>query len=125
MTQSLKNLGDAGQGPVIGVDAAYYLEELRYPTKEPLVAALGGFPMAFEAMITRGIKDIESCGCKLYFFFNGLDSGLNDTPFATSVHAASVNSRAFSVYEMGNATGAIEHFKHSGSSILHTTELLG
>ena len=114
MAQPLNQLGDPGQGPIIGVDAAYYLEELRYPTKEPLVAALGGFPLALDAMIARGIKDIESCGCKLHFFFDGLDFASDESPFAASVHAATVNSRAFSVYEMGNATGAIEHFKHSG-----------
>ena len=112
--QPLKSIGDMGEGPIIGVDATYYLEDLRYPTKEPLVAALGGFPLALEAMIARGVKDIESCGCKLYFFFDGLEIGTTDAPFASSVHAASVNSRAFSVYEMGDATGAIEHFKHSG-----------
>ena len=114
VTQSLKDIGEPGSGPVIGIDANYYLEELRYPAREPLVAALGGFPMAFEALITRTVKEIESCGCKLYFFFDGLDSGLNETPFTSSVHAASVNARAFSVYEMGNASGAIDHFKHSG-----------
>ena len=115
VTQSLKDIGEPGSGPVIGVDANHYLEELRYPAKEPLVAALGGFPLAFETLVTRGVRDIESCGCKLYFFFDGLDSGLNETPFTASVHAASVNARAFSVYEMGNASGAIDHFKHSGS----------
>ena len=99
---------------MIGVDAAYYLEELRYPAKEPLVAALVGFPMTLENIGTRGIKDIESCVCKLYFYFEGLDSGLEESPFAASIQASEVNSRAFSVYEVGNAAGAIDQFKKSG-----------
>ena len=114
VTQPLKDIGEPGSGPIIGVDATYYLEELRYAVKEPLVAALGGFPMALEAMIARGIKDIESCDCKLYFFFDGLDPGLNETPFQSSAAMATVISRAFSVYEVGDASAAIEHFKHSG-----------
>jgi hypothetical protein len=113
-TQSLKGIGDPEEGPIFGIDAAYYLEELRYPAKEPLVPALGGFPMTLEATITKAVKDIESCGCKLYFYFDGLDSKFTEPSFSATSNASSTNARAFEVYEMGNAEGAIEHFKHSG-----------
>ena len=113
-TQSLKGLGEAGEGPIIGVDASYYLEQMRHPSREPLVAALGGFPLNLENVIIREIKDIQSGGCKLCFVFDGLDYGFDDAPFSASIESMGANSRAFHIYERGEAQEAINIFKQSG-----------
>ena len=114
VTQPLQGIGQRGEEPIIAVDAAHYLEQYRFPAKEPLVTALGGFPMNLEAVITKDVHEIESFGCKLFFFFDGLDYGPDDDPYGTSMEAMATNSRAFDVYEQGDAVGAINDFKQSG-----------
>lgn len=114
-TQALRNIGESGEGPIIGIDASHYLEELRYPAKEPLVPALGGYPMTLEATVVKAVNDIESCGCKLYFFFDGLESNHSSSILSNSVKGSLSVSRAFQIYEVGDAEGAIDQFKVSGS----------
>ena len=87
---------------------------MRHPSREPLVAALGGFPLNLENIILRDIKDIQSGGCKLIFFFDGLDFGFDDAPFSASIESMAANSRAFQIYERGEAQEAINIFKQSG-----------
>ena len=116
--QPLSSIAEPGEEPVIAIDAAYYLEQYRFPAKEPLVTALGGSPMNLEAVITKDIHEIESFGCKTFFFFDGLDCGPDEGHFGPSVDAMSVNTKAFAVYEQGDAVGAINDFKQSGISSL-------
>ena len=71
--------------------------------------------MNLEAVITKEISEIESFGCRVFFFFDGLDSGPFDDPFGPSIEAMTINSQAFSVYEDGDAAAAINDFKQSGS----------
>ncbi|KAI4086299.1 MAG: hypothetical protein LQ344_007668, partial [Seirophora lacunosa] len=97
---------------VIGVDAAYYLEG---PAKEPLVAALGGFPLALETSIIREIKDWEAVGIRPHFVFDGLDDGINDDPFGPSVVSARLNATAFETYQIPEPEEAIELFRTSGT----------
>lgn len=52
----LASLGRSEQGPLVGIDAAHFLERFRHPSKEPLVPALGGFPMALEALIAKQVR---------------------------------------------------------------------
>ncbi|KAL9014581.1 MAG: hypothetical protein Q9173_000765 [Seirophora scorigena] len=99
---------------VIGVDAAYYLEG---PAKEPLVAALGGFPLALETSIVREIKDWEAVGIRPHFVFDGLDDGINDNPFGPSVVSARLNATAFETYQIPEPEQAIELFRTSGQLI--------
>ena len=99
---------------MIGIDAAYYLDQFRFPAKEPLVTALGGFPMYLETVITKEINELQSCGVKVYFYFDGMDSSFDDSPFSASMDAMATNSRAFGTYEQGDAIGAIDTFKQSG-----------
>ena len=119
--QPLNSIGEPGEEPVIAIDASHYLEQYRFPAKEPLVTALGGFPMNLEAVITKDIHEIESFGCKVFFFFNGLDYGPEDDPFGASIKAVATNTKAFAVYEEGDALGAINDFKQSGT---HLTSLM-
>ena len=125
MAQPLQGIGQLGEEPIIAVDAAHYLEQYRFPAKEPLVTALGGFPTNLEAVITKDINEIESFGCKVFFFFDGLDLAPEDDPYGPSMEAMSTNSRAFNVYEQGDAVGAINDFKQSGMSYALPRATLG
>lgn len=101
-------------GGIIGVDATYYLEVLLSAHKEPLLSALGGFPLALENTIKKELDDIQSSGLRLHFVFSGLGFGTKDDPFRYSVQAAEANVRAFEIYESDNAQAAIEIFRVSG-----------
>ena len=101
-------------GSVIGVDAIYYLENLLAVHKEQLLSALGGFPLALEQKIVKELGDIQSCGIKLHFVFNGLEWGIKDDPFSASMATARANANAFDIYERDHAKEAIGVFRESG-----------
>ena len=103
------------ENSVIGVDAAYYLESfLAPPVKEPLLSALGGFPLALEQTIIKDLKALQTAGIRLQFVFNGLDYGIMDDPFAPSVMSARANAAAFKTYDADMANDAIIEFKKTG-----------
>ena len=102
------------RGSVIGIDAAYYLEKLLAAHKEPLLSALGGFPLSLETRIVQELGDIQAFGIKLYFVFNGLDWGIKDEPFAASIASARANANGFDIYERDQAKEAIDIFRNSG-----------
>ncbi len=100
---------------IIGVDAAYYLESfLAPPVKEPLLSALGGFPLALEQAITKDLDALKTAGLKLHFVFSGLDYGVVDDPFGPSVMSARANAAAFKTYDADLANEAIIEFKKTG-----------
>ena len=96
---------------VIGIDAAYYLETIG---KEPLLSALGGFPMGLESSVVREMTDLQAVGLRPHFVFNGLDHGTIDDPFGPSLASAKKNAIAFQTYEQEQAMEAIELFRASG-----------
>ncbi|KAI4192530.1 MAG: hypothetical protein LQ346_004272, partial [Caloplaca aetnensis] len=96
----------------IGVDAAYYLEG---HAKEPLLSALGGFPLALESSIIREISDWQAVGITLHFVFNGLDNAINDDPFGPSLASARAIALAFDTYDRYQPSQAIELFRKSGT----------
>lgn len=100
---------------VIGVDATYYLEGLLAPpVKEPLLSALGGYPLMLEATIVKGLHDLQNAGLMLHFVFDGLDFGIKDDPFGPSIASARANAVAFDTYERDLATEAIKTFRNTG-----------
>ncbi|KAL9599757.1 MAG: hypothetical protein Q9219_003640 [cf. Caloplaca sp. 3 TL-2023] len=80
---------------VIGIDAAFYLERT---VKEPLLSALGGFPLGLEPNLVRELNDLQSAGLRLHFVFNGLDDRSNDDTFGSSLASAKANATAFETY---------------------------
>ena len=108
--QQISSLNDS----VVGIDATYYLEN---SGKEPLVTALGGFPLALESGIVRELKDLQSIGLRPHFVFNGLDHGINDDPFGPSLASATNNAVAFETYESNQAAQAIQVFRSSGTDL--------
>lgn len=103
-------LGDS----IIGIDAAYYLEQIQQ--KEPLLPALGGFPLALESRIFKELDALQAFGIKPHFVFDGLDYGIDDDPFGPSTEAASRNVEAFDTYDKNMAPQAMQLFKISGRS---------
>ncbi|KAL8929122.1 MAG: hypothetical protein Q9172_000665 [Xanthocarpia lactea] len=108
--QQISSLNDS----VVGIDATYYLEN---SAKEPLVTALGGFPLALESSIVRELKDLQSIGLRPHFVFNGLDHGIDDDPFGPSLASATNNAVAFETYESNQAAQAIQVFRSSGTGL--------
>jgi len=101
---------------LVGVDAAYYLDSfLAPPVKEPLLSALGGFPLALEQAIIKDLDALRTAGLKLYFVFNGLDHGIVDDPFGPSIVSARANAAAFKIYDADMANEAIIEFKKTGT----------
>lgn len=111
---NLSSLGRAENGPLIGVDGVYFLELFRHASKEPLVPALGGFPMALEALIAKRVQEIQSFGCRLWFYFEGLSCAFEKATVNSSTAAAKTVADAFTIYETGDATKAIEKFRQAG-----------
>ena len=94
--QKLEELGNHTRPPIIGVDASYFLEQLYCPHQKEWVAALGGFPLAFETQIIKVINEIESFGLKLHFVFNGLQIRSDEPQFNNSI--SETITRAFKAY---------------------------
>lgn len=97
---------------VIGIDATYYLEGLL--AQEPLLSALGGYPLALESTVVKQLLELQSAGFKPHFVFDGLDFGIKDDPFGPSIESARANAVAFDTYERNLAPEAIEIFRTSG-----------
>lgn len=102
------------KGSMIGVDAIYYLATLLVAHREPLLSALGGFPLGLEHTIKNDLDNLRSSGVQLHFVFNGLDFGSKEDPFVRSTRAADVHAHAFETYEQDQAQEAIKIFKTSG-----------
>ena len=103
-------------GSVIGVDGIYYLETLLAAHKEPLLSALGGFPLGLENTVKKELDDMQSSGLQLHFVFNGLEFDIKDDPFGPSLKAAHANAQAFETYESNRAQEAIDIFRTSGTT---------
>ena len=102
------------KGSVIGIDAAYYLERLLNPPKEPLLSALGGTPLALEAIISKDLAALQTAGIKPHFVFDGLGCGVNPDPFKASVESSVQIVKAFEIYERDMANEAITVFRTCG-----------
>ena len=99
---------------VIGIDATHYLERLLVPSIEPLLSALGGYPLALESTIVKELDVLKAAGVKAHFVFSGLDYGIKDDPFKPSIISALANAQAFQIYENDMANEAINVFRTSG-----------
>ena len=100
---------------MIGIDAAYFLERLLTPPKEPLLSALGGLPLALEAIISKELDGLHAAGIKLHFVFDGLDCGVRADPFKASIESSAQIAKAFEIYEKDMANEAISVFRTSGT----------
>jgi hypothetical protein len=113
-------------GTRVGIEAADYLTNriLNHPrTKEPLVPALGGLPLALQQYIEADLDVFKREGIEPRFVFSGLDVKNVDNPFEQKQDEAAVNANAWNLYDSHQAEASVAKFGES--SELYATCLLG
>lgn len=101
---------------VLGIDATYFLQRFLAPAEEPLLSALGGFPLSLEDIIARDLSNLQSAGIKIHFVFSGLEGVTKGDSFGSSIASARANAEAFETYENDLADEAIKIFRNSGTN---------
>jgi len=104
-------------GAVVAIEASFYLERLltSRPSKEPLLAALGGTPFALRTHIENELEVLKSENITPVFVFGGLDVGKAYDPFAASNDAVRANVKAWELYDAHQPEPAVETFGNSGT----------
>ena len=115
MTRS-NSLADL-ENAVIGVEASHYLQTLidRPPTHEPLLAALGGYPMTFKSHIENELKHWRDNKMKPLFVFDGQTNvGRDEISLRKAKAALSQTQRAWDLYADNQPDEAVKAFGSSG-----------
>lgn len=99
----------------LGIDAAHYLRLLLdlSPSREPLLAATGGPPLALAQRIESDLRVLEKLRIKPVFIFSGLQPNKKGKPPIQHEHAEAVRDRqaAWGKYEHGQEEGARKLFE--------------
>jgi hypothetical protein len=106
----------------VGIDAQAYIDQLlnAADTKEPLVTALGGAPLALGARIEENLRALEGHRIKPIFVFPGVEPCRKDKPY--SLHTEEQNLRsirrhqAWENFEKGKTDMATMGFASSSST---------
>ena len=111
----------------LGIDASYYLSQLTEtpPSREPLLAATGGLPLALTQRIESDLRALEKLRVKPVFVFPGLLPNRrphrNQQVQAEQNDAARVRREAWQKYEAGEEEEATKLFESRVS--LHQWDL--
>jgi len=103
-------------GTRVGIEAADYLTNriLNHPrTKEPLVPALGGLPLALQQHIEADLDVFKREGIEPRFVFSGLDLTNPENPFERKQDEAVVNANAWNLYDNHQAEASVAKFGES------------
>ncbi|KAF7317594.1 XPG I-region protein [Mycena kentingensis (nom. inval.)] len=99
----------------LGIDASHYLEQLtdNAPSREPLLAATGGLPLALSQRIESDLRALEKLRIKPVFVFTGLTPNRRWKPNANVEHTEACRDRreAWSKYEAGQEDAATKLFE--------------
>lgn len=111
-TFSLSLLSDSR----LGIDASYYLQQLtdNPPSREPLLAATGGLPLALTQRIEADLRALEKLHIKPVFVFPGLLPAKRWKQFhhqAEYSEACRDRREAWAKYEAGQEEAAIKLFE--------------
>jgi len=99
----------------IGIEAHYYLQKaLASQLKEPLVSALGGFPFGLKQMIQNDMRELRENGIKPVFVFSGIQLAPTEKPFSVPDNSAKLRTRAWELYDKGQAVEAVDMFGQAG-----------
>jgi len=96
----------------IGIDVSHYVRQIltSEETREPLIAATGGLPIALTAHIEADLRVLEHLRITPVFVFNGLPLYRRNPPRQAqeivSVREAAQRNHAWSLYEQGHAEDA-------------------
>jgi hypothetical protein len=111
----------------LGIDAAHYLNTLTEnpPTREPLLAATGGLPLALVTRIESDLRALEKLRIKPVFVFPGLQPSRRVKQIYAAnqeqMDACRDRREAWSKYEAGQEDAAFRLFE--GRSGLHQWDL--
>lgn len=107
----------------LGIDLSYYLKQLLSSpsTSEPLVAALGGAPIALISHIENDLRALEKARVKPVFILNGIPPNKRTRPFSYEDPKVKQRHRAWEAYESGEVDTA--HSLLSASNSLHYPDL--
>ncbi|KAJ9474097.1 Post-transcriptional regulator MKT1 [Pseudozyma hubeiensis] len=107
----------------LGIDLSYYLKQLLSSpsTSEPLVAALGGPPIALISHIENDLRALEKARIKPVFILNGIQPNKRIRPFSYEDPRVKQRHRAWEAYENGQVD--VTHSLLSASSSLHHPDL--
>ncbi|KAK2879310.1 hypothetical protein FQN49_001006 [Arthroderma sp. PD_2] len=106
------------KGSAIGIHATHYLDLHlnQYVTKEPLLIALGGFPFALQANITRELQALKAADVTPVFVFDGLDAGKPYPDFSVQAENAKALQQAWDYYDQQQADQVVDAFSGAGSA---------
>lgn len=118
-TMSLSSL----KGCTLGIDVNHYINSLLTAQSEPLVQAIGGFPLAVLDQIDHDTVALKALGITPLFVFDGLPLAISsvDKPFtgasqsASSALAAQNRAQAWDEYDKGNGERAVRQFDEVGT----------
>lgn len=107
----------------LGIDVHCYLKQLlsNPSTSEPLVAALGGAPIALIHHIENDLRALERARVKPFFIFNGIPPNKRLRPFSYEDQKVKQRHRAWEAYESGDVDAA--HSLLSSSNSLYYPDL--
>lgn len=98
----------------IAVDAEEYLNVLltQTLTREPLLPALGGLPLALQKHVDGDLAGFKDAGIEPVFVFNGLDVASKDRTMIgrEAKKAAATLNEAWSIYDQGRGDDAVTSF---------------
>lgn len=110
-TLPLSSLSDSR----LGIDASHYLQLLldNPPSREPLLAATGGPPLALVQRIESDLRILEKLRIKPVFVFPGLSPNKKMRPHLQQEHADAMRDRqaAWGKYENGQEEAATKLFE--------------
>ncbi|SPO28323.1 related to MKT1 - retroviral protease signature protein [Ustilago trichophora] len=107
----------------LGIDLSYYLKQLLASpsTSEPLVAALGGAPIALISHIENDLRTLEKARVKPVFILNGIPPNKRARPFSYEDPKVKQRHRAWEAYENGEVD--VTHSLLSASNSVHHPDL--
>lgn len=103
----------------LGIDASYYLQQLTDtpPSREPLLAATGGLPLALTQRIESDLRALEKLRIKPVFVFPGLlpNKRWKHPHHAEHIEACRDRRDAWAKYEQGQEDAATKLFEGRSS----------
>ncbi|KAG6831785.1 hypothetical protein H0H87_003910 [Tephrocybe sp. NHM501043] len=103
----------------LGIDASYYLQQLidKPPSREPLLAATGGLPLALTQRIESDLRALEKLRIKPVFVFPGLipNKRWKQNNYQEHTDACRDRNAAWAKYENGEEDAASKLFEGRSS----------
>lgn len=102
------------------MEAAHYIQQLidQPPTNEPLLSALGGFPLALKKHIESDLAQWKEANLEPFFIFEGISTiDREEKDFKSAKEATNLTNKAWALYTDNKATAAVTAFGRSGTQV--------